>query len=194
MKQWRRSCRVFCLCSVILCAGFPVFVEAWDEGKLRDGEFLFFVEDAGKGNLPRFRAAAVIDCPPGEVWKVINDYEHFKDFIPGVVESRVERVEGDTTYFFEKDHVPVLKDTWYLLRCEHDQENLRKTMTLVEGSVDSLDAVWSVKPFDNSKALLEYTLQMDPGFYLPQWIQKAGVKRTAKGLIQGIRNVACQTH
>lgn len=176
-----------------LSFGLSAGTTDWDEAKLRQGEFLFRVEDMGKEKLPRFHAAAVVDCSVDEVWKVINDYEHFKDFMPGVVESRIEKREGNTIYFYERDHVPVLKDTWYLLRCEHNDEKHRKTMTLVEGSVDSLDATWSVKPFDNGKALVEYAVQTDPGLYLPRWVQKRIVSKTVRGLFQGIRNVSCSS-
>ncbi len=162
-----------------------------DERKLSKGEILFTMKVPAGDSLPVFQTRGVVDCPPAEVWKVINDYENLANIMPGIVEGRVERVEGNVVYFYEKDHMPVVKDTWYLLRCVHDDDNFRKTITMVEGSVKSLEAQWALEPFGKGKSLVKYTLQSDPGFYIPRWIQKISIKHTTKGFFEALRKNAC---
>jgi ribosome-associated toxin RatA of RatAB toxin-antitoxin module len=169
----------------------PLMADSWDEDQLRRGDILFVFENTSASEIPEGHAAAVIDCPPEKVWMVINDYNNLKNIMPGVVESRIERVEGDTIYYFEKTHVPVLKDLWYRLRCVQDDRRLEKTMTLIEGSVRHLESRWSVKPFDDGKTLAEYSVRSDPGFYLPRWTQKLILHRTAKGFFEGLRKASC---
>jgi len=159
--------------------------------QLRQGEVVFSVEKSGDHPLPLFRASALIDCPRPEVWRVINDYNHLKDFIPGIVESRVEKVEGNVVTFYEEDEVPVLKNTRLLLRCVHDEQNFSKTISLIEGSVKSLEAGWALEAFEGDKTLAVYTLRTDPGFYVPQWLQTAAAKKTTRGFFRGVRQTAC---
>ena len=93
--------------ALILVSAFftlrPNMAKGWDEDLLRKGEVLFVLEDRGADQIPEGRAAGLIDCPPERVWKLLNDYNNLKNTIPGVVESRIERVEGDVG----KIHVPL---------------------------------------------------------------------------------------
>ena len=173
----------------VATAGQPATEE--QEELLRQGEVLFSVDAGDRSGLPLFRAAAVIDCPRPEVWRVINDYNRLKEIIPGIVESRIERVEDNAVYFYEEDDVPILKNTRLLLRCVHDDPNFRKTMSLVEGSVRSLEASWALEPFDRDRTLAVYTLRTDPGFYVPLWLQKTAAKKTVRGFFRGVRKAAC---
>jgi ribosome-associated toxin RatA of RatAB toxin-antitoxin module len=181
--------------ALILVSAFftlrPNMAKGWDEDLLRKGEVLFVLEDRGADQIPEGRAAGLIDCPPERVWKLLNDYNNLKNTIPGVVESRIERVEGDVVYYYEQTHVPVLKDLWYRLRCVQDDRKLEKTMTLVEGSMRYLQSRWSVRPFDNAKTLAEYTMRCDMGFYLPRWTQRLILHRTVKGFYDGLRKNSC---
>jgi ribosome-associated toxin RatA of RatAB toxin-antitoxin module len=169
----------------------PVIVGAWDEGRLRKGEVLFVLEDKGAGQIPEGHAAGLINCQPQEVWKILNDYNNLKNTIPSVVESRIDHVEGDIVYYYEKTHVPILKDNWYVLRCVQDDKNLEKTMTRVEGSVRYLESRWSVKPFADRTTLAEYSIRCDPGFYLPRWTQRFILRRTVEGIFAGLRKASC---
>jgi len=163
-----------------------------DREKLEKGEILFTMEVPEEGGLPVFQARAVVDCDRERVWAVINDYENLPNIMPGIVEGRVEKVEGNVVTFYEKDHVPVVEDTWYVLRCVHDDEHFRKTMTMVEGSVKSLEARWALEPFGDGKSLAVYTLRSDPGFYIPRWVQKMSLKRTTAGFMEALRAHACK--
>jgi carbon monoxide dehydrogenase subunit G len=188
-----KKCAVTFLAAFLLLVGslHPVQAGKGDEKKLGKGEILFTMETPSKDSLPVFQTRGVVDCPPAEVWKVINDYDNLAAIMPGIVEGRVEKVEGNVVYFYEKDHVPVVEDTWYLLRCVHDDDNFRKTMSMVDGSVKSLEAEWALKPFGEGKTLVQYTLQSDPGFYVPKWVQKMSLKHTTTGFFEALRKNAC---
>jgi len=162
-----------------------------DEERLARGEILFTMDVPEDGGLPVFQARAVVGCSRDRVWAVINDYPNLQNIMPGIVEGRVEKVEGNVVYFFERDHVPVVEDTWYLLRCVHDDEHFRKTLSMVEGSIKSLEARWELEPFGEGKTLAVYTLRSDPGFYVPRWVQKMSIKRTTSGFMEALRVASC---
>jgi len=175
----------------LACFGSSGRADDRDTEKLGRGEILFTMEVPDKDKPPVFQVRGVVDCTRNQVWKLLNDYNNLQNNLPGIVEGRVEKVEGNVTYFYEKDHVPVVEDTWYLLRCVHDDPNFRKTLSMVEGSVKSLEASWVLEPFGEGKTLAIYTLQSDPGFYIPRWVQKMSLGRTTRGFIEAIRAKAC---
>ena len=191
MKQNKCGAAVLAAILLLVASLLPAQAGKEEEKQLRKGEILFTMETPTKDGLPVFRTRGVVDCPPADVWKVINDYDNLANIMPGIVEGRVEKVEGNVVYFYEKDHVPVVEDTWYLLRCVHDDDNFRKTMTMVDGSVESLEAEWALEPFGNGKTLVMYTLQSDPGFYVPRWVQKMSLKHTTRGFFEALRKNAC---
>ena len=187
MSRYTRCLLVF-LVAATACHAALGLACAWDDAALQDGKVLVRLEDRKDGQRAEGRAAGVIDCPPRQVWAVLNDYEHLEDFMPGVARSRVESVEGDTVVYFEEDHVPILKNPWFVLRCEHDNENLTKTMTRVDGSYRELRARWTLVPFGDGETLAEYTVVSDPGFYVPRWVRKQILNRTVKGFFRGLRD------
>jgi coenzyme Q-binding protein COQ10 len=191
MMKSGKAATVLSVVLFLACFGSSARAEVQDEEKLSRGEILFTMEVPDKDKPPVFQVRGVVDCSRDQVWKLINDYDHLQSILPGIVEGRVEKVEGNVVYFYEKDHVPVVEDTWYRLRCVHDDANFRKTLSMVEGSVKSLEASWVLEPFGEGKTLAVYTLQTDPGFYIPRWVQKMSLGRTTRGFIEAIRAKAC---
>ena len=67
--------------------------EGWTEA-YRTGELVIFTKDVERGR--RIVAVAEVEAPPEVVFNVVNDFDHYPDFMPYVIESRVLSRNGDS--------------------------------------------------------------------------------------------------
>jgi hypothetical protein len=65
----------------------------WTEA-YRSGELVIFTKDVEKGR--RIVAIAEVDARPEVVFNVVNDFDHYPEFMPYVIESRVLSRNGDS--------------------------------------------------------------------------------------------------
>jgi uncharacterized membrane protein len=65
----------------------------WTEA-YRTEELVIFTKDVERGR--RIVAVAEVDAPPEVVFNVVNDFEHYPDFMPYVIESRVLSRNNDS--------------------------------------------------------------------------------------------------
>jgi len=66
-------------------------------------------------------AKAVFEVKPSRLWKIITDFEHYKDFIPYVAESTVDpvRTKGNITFLTYRLHfmiLPYIKDRYFTIK------------------------------------------------------------------------------
>src|SRR6478672_3703558 len=61
-------------------------VTGWTEA-YRSAELVVFTKDVEKGR--RIVAIAEVDARPEVVFNVVNDFDHYPEFMPYVIESRV---------------------------------------------------------------------------------------------------------
>ena len=83
------------LCLLVLNSG-DVFAKSIEE-RLKAGEII--VTPLQKGNIQGVRTLALIDAELEDVWKVITDFKHFKDFMPLTKESKVLAKKGNILYY-----------------------------------------------------------------------------------------------
>jgi hypothetical protein len=65
----------------------------WAEA-YRTGELVIFTNDVERGR--RIVAVAEVEAPPEVVFNVVNDFDHYPDFMPYVIESRVLSRNSDS--------------------------------------------------------------------------------------------------
>jgi hypothetical protein len=65
----------------------------WTEAH-RSGELVIFTKDVEKGR--KIVAVAEVEAPPEVVFNVVNDFDHYPDFMPYVIESRILSRQGDS--------------------------------------------------------------------------------------------------
>ena len=65
----------------------------WTEA-YRSAELVVFTKDVEKGR--RIVAIAEVDARPEVVFNVVNDFDHYPEFMPYVIESRVLSRNGDS--------------------------------------------------------------------------------------------------
>ncbi|SEL04262.1 SRPBCC family protein [Nitrosovibrio tenuis] len=156
----------------------------WTEA-YRTDELVIFTKDVGKDR--KIIATAEVEASPNVVFKVVSDFEHYRDFMPYVEESRVLTRKGDNeavTYariappFVSKRDYPlkvrmtrgspsnggVFKVEWTAHpEAEPEVEGVVR-VKLNEGS-------WLAAPLNGGKRTrLTYTLLTNPGGLIPDFV------------------------
>jgi hypothetical protein len=160
----------------------PVFDEARTK-RLAAGEALVLdrrPDETGEELDARFvTTARLIEGSRETIWEVINDKDHASEFLEGVLESKVLEREGNRLLVEQRTHVGGPKGD-YRYRLWHELTPMsRATFTYAGGELSDVIGAWWI--FDGpvpGKCLVVYSLHIDAGFFAPQAIVKAGMKKT----------------
>lgn len=158
----------------------------WTEA-YRSGELVIFTKDVEKGR--RIVAIAEVDARPEVVFNVVNDFDHYPEFMPYVVESRVLSRNGDSeAVAYNRIAPPFVAERDYPLKFRMTRGTLanggvfRSEWTAspeaepeVEGVVRIRlnDGSWVAEPISGgSRTRLTYTLLTNPGGLIPDFVAK----------------------
>lgn len=161
--------------------------------RLSQGEIVVGLRNEG---ATRFvTGTVVIDESPDKVWPIlVNPYE-FK----GKISPRMKSVD----MLVDKANVSVMKVTLdvsilmpnFTYTVESNYENgQRIAFHRVGGTLKDFKGAWEVSPIDGgAKTQLTYSMYVDPGFFVPQWIVREGMKgelpRTLKALRERVEAI-----
>jgi ribosome-associated toxin RatA of RatAB toxin-antitoxin module len=152
-------------------AAEPVHVELTSIGELMDTNTLGPLLEKGElsmvtsredGHLKQAIVIGLVKAPPEKVWGVVTDYEHYKDFMPNVKESKVLKREGDDVVVHYVIAVPG-PNVHYTLRHHHVAPG-RIDISLEDdkGSIRTGGWRWEFLPVDNgAKTIMVYYLYTD---------------------------------
>jgi ribosome-associated toxin RatA of RatAB toxin-antitoxin module len=122
------------------------------------------------GDNGRYIGRILITAPIDTVWKVLTDYDHFKDFIPGVVSSRIVENRGNQTIFEQVNLVKVLLFTQKsrLVVAATKQYPKQIDFRLKEGNIKALNGMWKLEPVSPNQVLVTHEVTFDPGNSVPR--------------------------
>jgi len=181
------SSKVLCLlfCLLVLApdsaiAEAPV-VETPDavQKKLDNGEVVVDMENIGKTRFVTGRV--LIDQPPDKVWPImVNPFEFQQKISPRmktceVVVDKLQKSIPKVTM----DTFPI-PDVTYLVESDYTRTDggARIDFHRIGGTLKDFKGHWVMNPAHNGKKTeLVYSMYLDPGFYVPQWIVRFGVKQ-----------------
>lgn len=142
---------------------------------------------------------------PSQLRKLVTDYEHFEEFIPNVVESRVLKVSDGYQWVFHRLHFPgPVADRVYVLRSgetrvRNRDNHYRVSWQLVDGQLaaedvasarvpDALSGFWEIRPaHDSATTAAQYAVHSDPGGFIPGWLVAKMTDRYLQRVIAAIR-------
>lgn len=182
-----RAGSIAVLCLVVLRLSglsadrLPVFDEM-DARRLDEGDCLVLErrpDETGEPDARFVTTARFIDGSRETIWEVINDKDHASEFLEGVLESRVLQRDGNRILVEQRTHVGGPKGA-YRYRLLHELTPMtRAAFTYAGGELSDVIGAWWI--FDCEKSdrfLVVYSLRIDAGFFAPQAIVKAGMKKT----------------
>ncbi len=144
------------------------------------------------GSARGVMATGVIRSKPEAVWRALTDYRAFPEYMPNVLESKVERQEGNVSWVEIKFSVTV-KNLNYVLKIVHERnvKPWKITWTLVGGDLKSIDGHYLLYEVPEGTRL-EYTERVDPGSSVPRFIQEALTKHSVPNLYKALAERAAK--
>jgi ribosome-associated toxin RatA of RatAB toxin-antitoxin module len=167
------------------------FTEA-DRARLARGEAVVTRRQPADGKGIAAQVAMVIEGTPEEVWAVVNDCAHFKDFMPRTKISEEKAIEPGHSTCKVQIAVPFpLADLWSETDV-HAQRlpngAYRRTMDLRSGSYRKLHAAWDVLPQEQpGRALAVYRIEADPETSVPDRLLRIGQESSLPDTLRAVQ-------
>jgi hypothetical protein len=156
----------------------------WTEA-YRTGELAIFTKDVERGR--RIMAVAELDAPPEAIFNVVNDFEHYPDFMPYVIESRVLSRNSDSEVVaYNRIAPPFVTERDYPLKFRMTRGTpansgvFRSEWTARPDAVPEIKGVvrirlnegsWVAEPISGgARTRLTYTLLTHPGGLIPDFV------------------------
>ena len=185
--------------SAIVCcltvAGPPVCARQEESAsqvrdRLEHGEIVVDLQTIGKMKFVTGRV--LIDQPPDKVWPImVNPFEFQKNISPRMktVDVLVDKINKSimkvTLDVFPISDITYVVESTYK-RTEH---GARIDFHRVGGSLKDFRGHWVMNPTHNgTKTELIYSMYLDPGFYVPKWIVREGIKGELPRTLTALRN------
>ena len=171
--------------ALALAAGAP-------DDRLAQGEVLVWTEQVAGSDVPVGFAQGVIDAPPAEVWKIVEDCGNYAQNMPRIAKSKLEKQEGTVRFCRVTADLPFpAPDLESLTRVEHAHNadgSYVRAWKLVEGDYHRNEGTMTLKPYgDGTKTLATYRIHVEPKLPLPQSVMSSMQKGSLPDVIKNLR-------
>jgi hypothetical protein len=200
-----------CSCMLLSLLLPPVTLPAGPAAAEPAGWSLAAMTDAGRiyhrgmdgSPIPMLMIVTTFHSTPAQVTAVVTDYDHFAEFIPYVLESRVLQREGHHQWVFHRLRFPgPVSDRAYVFRSTGSQpgeRHFRVEWRLSERQFSGVDQApgirpkrfsgfWDLRPDAGGGATLaRYAVHSDPGGLVPAWLTTRVTDRYVQQVIEAVR-------
>ena len=122
------------------------------------------------GEKGHYTGRVLVTAPLNTAWDVLTDYDHFKNFIPGVVSSQILQNNGNQTIFEQINVVKVFlftkKSRLVIASSEHYPSQIN--FQLRSGDIKSLNGLWTLDLISSNQVLITQDVTFDPGSSVPR--------------------------
>lgn len=192
------------LSALLFVSGFNVpNPNPWKEVN-KNAEVTVWTRAVPNSNVHEVRAEGIIEAPIDAVWAVLGDAEHFADFMPYVVETRVIPDAKGGQYEYTLLNPPLVSKRDYTLEISTTEdpngEAYIRSWTIAnekgppprEGAVrlGVVEGNWTLERIDATHTRATYTLLTDPGGSIPSWIANKANTTSLPDLIDAVRRRA----
>jgi ribosome-associated toxin RatA of RatAB toxin-antitoxin module len=143
------------------------------------------------GERSDLRSSIFIPARPESVWTVLTDYDHLREFIPGLLESRLLEDHGGVKLIEQVGHGSWLfvgKKARVVLEVEERRDS-RLEFHVVDGDFNVFDGAWELYPRQGGRAtLLTYRLTARPKFFAPGFMVRRVLGRDVPVRLAAIRD------
>jgi len=166
-----------------------------DATRLRDSRTAERFDLASNATIRTGGAQIFVNAPIAEVRKVVLDYAHYQDFMPGFKRSRVVQRNKDFTDVYLQ--VPILHGAatvWAVSRFTAPQKLANGTevieSTMQQGNVNDFRANWKLIPVDATHTILRSEILIVPKLPLPSSVVTPELSYAADKAVTSSRNKA----
>lgn len=157
--------------------------------RLSEGEVLVRVVRSDNGREKSVQAAVLIDSHPRHIWKIMLDCNNAPAFVPGLKSCKLLE-KRETTEIIEHQ----VKFTWllpkvsYVFRATY-QHFKRIDFEKISGDLKEFKGHWVLDQMEGSqKTIVLYSVYLDPGFFVPQWLVRKALKKDLPAVLLALRN------
>ncbi len=164
-------------------------LSAGDLQRLEAGEVLLDSDVQGS-KLPLVQGKILIKSRPDAVWSIVVN--------PAEVAGKIQKHIKNFRFLRDTPQDSILdcqvEMASFLPRFNYVVESTYEPCKRIEfwrvgGALRDFRGYWLFEPRDHgSKTLVTYAMYLDPGFFVPQWIIRQGLKRELPGTLDGIRS------
>lgn len=118
-------------------------------------------------------------------WQVLSDYDHWAEFIPDMLSSRVVSRPGEPLLVEQRGVVPWMRN-FPLVVIARIEETPKRSLKFqrVAGNIKSIEGEWRIQ--GRSKVRLTYHATVEPGFALPPQVSVEIFRQDAKARLEAM--------
>jgi len=164
------------------------------EERLQRGEVIVGIRDEGTSKF--VTGTVLINEPPERVWPImVNPFEFLNKISPRMKHLEVVKDQAELSVLKITLDVVLIPHFTYVVESKYEN-GARVSFRRVSGILKDFKGAWEVSPIaDGSKTALTYSMYVDPGFPVPQWIVREGVKCELPRTLEALRtrvNAVCE--
>jgi ribosome-associated toxin RatA of RatAB toxin-antitoxin module len=169
-------------------------LEQTEKDLLAKGKVIILDKSGGKPK-GKVRAAILIRAPVEEIWDVLVDCQHAPEFVPGLKDCKVLRSEGDTeTIEHEVKFSWLIPKVIYTFRAKY-QIQKQIDFKSIGGDLKEVEGSWVLESIgDGNQTILIYSVYLNPGFFIPQWLVNFTLRRNLPDLMKSVRDRVSEAH
>lgn len=138
----------------------------------------------------RGKAYVVVKAPPEACWAIVTDYTKFPEFMPRL--KKVQVLEKNETNWKVQQSISVpLSSVSYTLDLKFNAEAKRMDWTIdkaKKNDIKDTQGSWEYLPFGEGRTLIRYTIAVDTGTFVPQFVEDYLVKKDLPEVLNSFRN------
>lgn len=165
--------------------------EAYSESELRqlaNGKVLVSIHRAESASRGRVEATILINAPVEQVWQVITNCEEVPSFLPRIKSCRILAKGANWEIIrHEVKWMWLMPELYYVFKATYTT-NKRIEVSRVYGDLRELHGTWRLTRLDEGhKTIVNYSIFLDLGFFVPQWMVHRSLKRELPQVLTAFR-------
>jgi ribosome-associated toxin RatA of RatAB toxin-antitoxin module len=154
--------------------------------------------DPFKSGIDRGKAIGVIDATSEEVFRIVTDYAHYRDFMPRVTASSVkEQARDSATVEMTAELRWPAGDSTVTARYHYERlpgDIYRVRFDMVNGSLKQYLGSLYIEPFAPGQTSVTYELVAEPDTIAPKSAINKGVRRSTSNFVHALRQRINELH
>ena len=177
---------ILCLLAAFALPAAELAQESAQKGDIEVAESLDAGEQSGSA-----RAAVTIHASREVVWSLIASCPEALRLVPGLEACDVLETAPDRSWQRIRH---VLNYSWYVPKLTYEIRASyiypsRVSIERLSGDLRTLRGSWDLKT-DGDYTIAQYAVDLAPGFWVPQWMVRAALKRDLPKMLRALRSRA----
>ncbi len=196
--------RYYLCISIIFVLSFHALAEAGEaveallteenQERLEAGEYLLTFEKIKKEGESCGQGTAIMlaNSSADTAWHCLTQFKKHPEFMPHVVGSEIYFKEADTVALKQTIKIAFKKVSYHVIQhLDHDKHILTWELdkTKPNGIKDTRGS-WQIRPYDESRCMLIYTVSADSGMPIPSMIEDFLLKQDLPNVVKAMKTRA----